>query len=119
MLRARQAAPSEQTERGRRAERTSSQPTKRRGACRSDKRRSANCKRRDAPTGENAAARWEKVKARTKAPRGVAFLLEPINAAVSLNPTMVSWGQLKRPTTSLTDSHHEFENDSILKRRRA
>jgi hypothetical protein len=31
----------------------------------------------------------EKVKARTKAPRGVAFLLEPTNAAVSLNPTMV------------------------------
>jgi hypothetical protein len=41
-------------------------------------------------------------------PRGVAFLLETINAAVSLNPTMVACGQLKLATTSLSDSHHEL-----------
>jgi hypothetical protein len=38
----------------------------------------------------------------------VAFLPETINAAVTLNPTMVASGQLKLATTSLTDSHHEL-----------
>jgi hypothetical protein len=38
----------------------------------------------------------------------VAFLLETVNPAVSLNPTMVACGQLKLATTSLTDSHHEL-----------
>ena len=57
---------------------------------------------------KNAAARREKVKARSEAPRGVAFLLETINAAVSLNLTIVAGGQLKLATTSLTDLHHEL-----------
>ena len=80
----RQATPSEQTERGRWAERTSTSQRSGAALARSDRHRSVNCKRRDAPTGENAAARREKVKARSEALAAVAFLLETVNAAVSL-----------------------------------
>jgi hypothetical protein len=53
-------------------------------------------------------ARRKKVKARSEALAAWPFLLETINAAVSLNSTMVACGQLKLATTSLTDSHHEL-----------
>src|ERR1043165_7319939 len=49
-----------------------------------------------------------RVEAQTEVPRGLAFLLETINAAVSLNLTIVAGGQLKLATTSLTDLHHEL-----------